>query len=506
MSTNFDIAAHDEFFGVTPEERESFATKDDRKKPGGSNAGTYKKGPFCGPSGGAPKGTYPVDTRKRAIAAIAYARHAPNPAGIKKCVCRHWPDLPACKTSKKKEKQSMEVEMKVPKSALHFMDHEGFARAVSRGDEEGFQMVAYSGGIIPKHWYWGDLLIDLSGMKFPKSTYPILESHDTNRKIAFAKKPDISMGAIEFNSAQFVDTPVSEEFRKLSKLGFPYEASIYAMPTAVERIEAGESGEANGLTVKGPASIWRKSVFKEASVCVFGYDSNTRSTAFADEDVDLTVESVGGFHKEQAQKGATKKEVKVMPNTIEELKAESPDLYQEIRDEAERDLKASFEAVKKGLEDQVADLKDQLQQKDVEKEQLEERILKLEKSDYIRTEQEKRNRIDSAADRIWTRALSACDIPEHMHEKVQKMVKADAFVKDGALDEEVFSQAVQAEIEEWEGKGMTVSVLGTGFSGDKDGHETDPDAKTAKQMEEEDDAWVKEMQALGGQAEEGGEA
>jgi len=70
----------------------------DKPKPGGSNAGKYKtKGPFCGPAGGAPKGTYPVNTRKRAVAALAYARHAPRPAGIKRCVCRNWPSLPACK-------------------------------------------------------------------------------------------------------------------------------------------------------------------------------------------------------------------------------------------------------------------------------------------------------------------------------------------------------------------------------------------------------------------------
>jgi hypothetical protein len=70
-------------------------------KPGGSNVGRYKKGPFCGPAGGAPKGSYPVNTRKRAVAALAYARNAPNPAGIKRCVCRHWPDLPACGSKKK---------------------------------------------------------------------------------------------------------------------------------------------------------------------------------------------------------------------------------------------------------------------------------------------------------------------------------------------------------------------------------------------------------------------
>jgi len=77
--------------------------KNPKGRSGGSNAGKYSKseGPFCGPSGGAPKGTYPVGTRKRARAALSYARHAPNPDGIRKCVCRHWPDLPSCKKKKK---------------------------------------------------------------------------------------------------------------------------------------------------------------------------------------------------------------------------------------------------------------------------------------------------------------------------------------------------------------------------------------------------------------------
>ncbi len=74
-----------------------------KKKPGGSNVGEYKgvaKKSFCGPSGGAPKGSYPVNTRKRAIAAKTYSRNAPNPAGIKACVNRKWPSL--SKKSKKK--------------------------------------------------------------------------------------------------------------------------------------------------------------------------------------------------------------------------------------------------------------------------------------------------------------------------------------------------------------------------------------------------------------------
>ena len=64
-------------------------------KAGGSNAGTYSKGegPFCGPAGGAPAGTYPVGSLSRAKSAIKLAHNAPNPSGIKKCVCRHYPEL-----------------------------------------------------------------------------------------------------------------------------------------------------------------------------------------------------------------------------------------------------------------------------------------------------------------------------------------------------------------------------------------------------------------------------
>lgn len=58
---------------------------------GCSNQGKYKNVPknlFCGPEGGACPGTYPVNTRGRAIAALSYARHAPNPEGIRACARR----------------------------------------------------------------------------------------------------------------------------------------------------------------------------------------------------------------------------------------------------------------------------------------------------------------------------------------------------------------------------------------------------------------------------------
>ena len=67
-----------------------------QKKAGGSNVGEYKnvsKKDFAGPSGGAPKGSFPINTRKRAKAALAYAHNAPNPEGIRKAVKRKYPGL-----------------------------------------------------------------------------------------------------------------------------------------------------------------------------------------------------------------------------------------------------------------------------------------------------------------------------------------------------------------------------------------------------------------------------
>jgi len=75
-------------------------TRKDRKKPGGSNAGKYTGvKSFAGPSGGAPSGSYPLNTLKRGKAAIKLSGHAPNPKGIRDAVYRKYPQLK--KTTKK---------------------------------------------------------------------------------------------------------------------------------------------------------------------------------------------------------------------------------------------------------------------------------------------------------------------------------------------------------------------------------------------------------------------
>lgn len=71
-----------------------------REKPGGSNVGKKKfasgaprTGPYAGPSGGAPKGSYPIGDISHGRAAIKLAHNAPNPEGIKREVYKKYPSL-----------------------------------------------------------------------------------------------------------------------------------------------------------------------------------------------------------------------------------------------------------------------------------------------------------------------------------------------------------------------------------------------------------------------------
>jgi hypothetical protein len=67
-----------------------------QKRPGGSNVGSYKKvspKDMAGTEGGAPKGSYPINTKARGKAALKLAHNAPDPSGIKKAVYKKYPSL-----------------------------------------------------------------------------------------------------------------------------------------------------------------------------------------------------------------------------------------------------------------------------------------------------------------------------------------------------------------------------------------------------------------------------
>jgi len=337
---------------------------------------------------------------------------------------------------------------------LHFEEKDG--KRIPKLD-----MTIYSGGVINDHWYWGkNFAIDLEGIKFDRKKYPILENHMTNRKIGFSGKPVID-GSVKINpnTTTFVSTEASEEFLKLAEEGFPYQASIYAIPSVVEWLEDGVSVEVNGFKMKGPGAVWRQCLYQEASVCVFGWDKKTEAAIFSREETELPIHFIGGDTETNEEENKNKndqqrEEVKTVEITLALLREKAPDLLAQIQKEA-------GDAVETKVKGEMSTLQVQLNTMTENVTKMSDALMKLDKSETIRQDNDRR----SAAERIWDKRLSNSELSEDLFDKVRVHVPHTKFVKDGILDEVAFTQAVDAEILDWEKKtGGSGKVLGFGAS------------------------------------------
>lgn len=325
----------------------------------------------------------------------------------------------------------------IPKGALRFVAPDCHAHCFADEGEDKktrLNMTVYSGKPIEGHWYWGKLVMDLSGVSVP-SKFPVLEDHMTYRKIGFSSKPVVSEEGIKLDpdKTSFVDTPESAEFQKLSKEGFPFQSSLYGTPTALEKVREGETVEVNGFKFSGPGYVWRKWRFNEASICVFGWDNKTSASAFSKdvkEEIDIELMNGASLPGEETFSDKPKQEQQmkeVIVMDLKELKEKNPQLMSQIVEEVRTELEASFSK---------------------EREQFQNTINALQKNDAIRTAQE----IEAKADRVWTSKLSKSTIAEDFFSKVRPMVPYSKFVKDGVFDEAAFSKAVEDEIKDWEGR------------------------------------------------------
>jgi len=169
------------------------------------------------------------------------------------------------------------------------------------------------------------------------------------------------------------------------------------------------------------------------------------------------------------------KEVKIM--NAQELREKHPELVAEIESSLEQKLATKFDGEKTAMATENSTLKDS--------------VLKLEKFEAIRQVRE----VKTDADGIWTSALAGSDIPDRLHNKVKVQVSHEKFVEDGILDRDGFSAAVKTEVEDWETRGATSQVMGTGFS--SKGVE-DEEATKLQKEEADDDALAEEIFAASG--------
>jgi len=351
------------------------------------------------------------------------------------------------------DKELKKKTLKIPKNALCFSEEADIALTPSEDGKRYFSMRAFSGKIIKNHSWWGNLAIDVSGIQFTQKRFPILEEHFRDSKIGVANsKPSIDNNEVNFSKIALLNNEKAKEFEQNLSDGFPYQASLSIRPRKIEELEEGTTAEVNGYKMKGPGRIIRESIFREASVCVFGVDSDTGVAALSDEAESYEVQIYNLSEQDEGDEDVVENNDnnnKSGGNSMDlkQLEKEQPDLFKKIqKDLSDRDEQiTSLTNEKKELEAEVQELEKEKTDLSDEQKKNEERIANLEKAETVRREKDMQNH----ADKIVAEKLSESEIPKRLYSRVKRNIDFNDFVKDEALSVEDFKSHVDTEIKSW---------------------------------------------------------
>lgn len=137
-----------------------------------------------------------------------------------------------------------------------------------------------------------------------------------------------------------------------------------------------------------------------------------------------------------------------MKLTIDKLKADHRDIYDQVVASVVPDTSAietSHAEEITAKDEEIAGLKEKLTASKTTEEGLTDRVKALEKRDTLRDEES----LKAKAEGIMAATLGASTLPERLHSKVGQ-IDYNAYVSDGKFDEAKYTDAVKAEVKDWE--------------------------------------------------------
>lgn len=143
-----------------------------------------------------------------------------------------------------------------------------------------FSGVAYSGETIPDHWYWGNVVFDLSTMSIP-AKLPALIDHDRGQRCGYMTSHTIDNENGFAVQGTLLSNPCGQMVAQDSDDGFPWQMSIEIDPGSVEEVMPGNTVSVNGRQIPGPLTIFRNSTVNEITFTATGYDTNTTARAMS---------------------------------------------------------------------------------------------------------------------------------------------------------------------------------------------------------------------------------
>jgi hypothetical protein len=144
-----------------------------------------------------------------------------------------------------------------------------------------FAMTAYTGGKLAVAGWKHPVVVDLAGLEITAHSRPVLKDHDRQSIVGHTDRITSGTSGLEVHGVISGSGTAAREVLDSSKNGFPWRASIGAMPTQVTFIPKGKTVEANGQTFEGPLYLARKAVLQEVSFVALGADDDTTARVSA---------------------------------------------------------------------------------------------------------------------------------------------------------------------------------------------------------------------------------
>jgi hypothetical protein len=159
-----------------------------------------------------------------------------------------------------------------------------FALGADGGDPKArkrtFSGVGYSGDVIPNHWYWGNVIFDLTTMSVPDKL-PALIDHNRSCRAGYVTEHSVDASTGFAVKGVLLSNESGQAVAADSDDGFPWQMSVHINPGSIEEVKAGTSVTVNGKVHEGPITVFRNSTLSEVSFTATGWDANTSAAAMS---------------------------------------------------------------------------------------------------------------------------------------------------------------------------------------------------------------------------------
>lgn len=167
-----------------------------------------------------------------------------------------------------------------PNNAYQFLAGDVQTQIDKTGDKtkRTFSGIAYHGGQIDDHWYWGNLVFDLDNLDLANGKVPMLVEHDRDQRCGFINSHNIGDAGLNIEGT-LLSNEHGATIANDADEGYPWQMSVSITPKRVESIESG-TVTVNGREFNAPVTIFRQNTIREVSFCALGADRHTSAQIF----------------------------------------------------------------------------------------------------------------------------------------------------------------------------------------------------------------------------------